>query len=132
MRRERAFDRAARLLQPLRRFFDHRARAIRREDSLIDELVREELAHRRMILDPLGHLGLRVRRLVLLVVTETPVADQIDEHVASERAPKIDGEVHGGDARVDVVGVDVHDRARRSPSPSPRRIASSARRPDRS
>ena len=53
---------------------------------------------------------LRVRRLVLLVVAEAAIADQVDEHVAPERAPEIDREVHRGDARVDVVGVDVHDR----------------------
>ena len=57
-----------------------------------------------------AHLRLRVRRLVLLVVSESAVADEIDEHVAAERAPEVDREMDGRDARVDVVGVDVHDR----------------------
>jgi hypothetical protein len=43
-------------------------------------------------------------------MAETPVADQIDERVATERAAKIYDQVDGRDARVDVVGVDVHDR----------------------
>ncbi len=63
-----------------------------------------------MILDSLGHLRLRVRRLVLFVVTEATVTDEVDERVASEGAAEVDRQMHGGDARVDVVGVDVNDR----------------------
>jgi hypothetical protein len=85
------------------------ARAIGVDHALIDELVGEKLAHRWMILDPLDHFWLRVGGLVLLVVTEAPVTDQIDERIASERAAKIDDQVDCGDARFDVVGVDVHD-----------------------
>jgi len=85
-----------------------------------------------MILDPFDHFGLRIGRFVLLVMTETPVTDQIDERIASERAAKIDDQVDCGDARFDVVGVDVHDGNVEALGPSPKRIAWNERRPDRS
>ena len=56
-----------------------------------------------MRFDALDHLRLRVRRFVLLVVSEAAIADQIDQRVAPELAPEIDGEVHGGDAGVHVL-----------------------------
>ena len=110
VRRQRAFDRAARFLQTLRRLVDHRLRLLRRDDALIDQLVGEELADGRMILDSLGHLRLGVRRLVLFVVTEATVTDEVDERIASEGAAEVHRQMHGGNARVDVVGVDVNDR----------------------
>ena len=55
-------------------------------------------------------VGLRVGRLVLLVMAEAAVADQVDERVAAELATEIDREVDRRDARVDVVGIDVDDR----------------------
>jgi hypothetical protein len=48
------------------------------------ELLRIELPHRRMLLDPLVHERLRVRGLVGLVVAEAPVADQVDQRIAVE------------------------------------------------
>ena len=63
-----------------------------------------------MGLDPLDHRRLRVGRLVLFVVTETTIADQVDERVAPELPAEIHGEMHRRDAGVDVVGIDVHDR----------------------
>ena len=63
-----------------------------------------------MRLDLLVHRRLRVRRLVLLVVAEAAIADQIDHHIARETLAEFLGKMHGGDARIDVVGVDVNDR----------------------
>ena len=66
--------------------------------------------HRRVIRDRLRHERLRVRRFVLLVVTEAAVADEIDDHVVPEalaeghRQPR---RRHGG---LRVVGVHVDDR----------------------
>ena len=51
------------------------------------ELLLVELAHGRMRVDLLDHQRLRVRRLVLLVVTEPPVADEVDDDVLAEAAP---------------------------------------------
>src|SRR6516164_10430390 len=59
---QRAFDRAARFLEMLRRFLLHRAHLIRSDDSLIDELIGEKLAHGWMILYAVDHLRLRVCR----------------------------------------------------------------------
>jgi hypothetical protein len=63
-----------------------------------------------MRLDRFVHQGLRVDRLVLLIVAEAAVAAQVDDYVAREFAAVVDRQMHRGDARVDVVGVDVHDR----------------------
>ena len=73
-------------------------------------LLGEQLTHRRVPTNDLVHLGLRVRRLVGLVVAEAAVADQVDEHVVAKLLPEREGEPHRGDARRDVVGVDVDDR----------------------
>ena len=81
-----------------------------RDDALRDELLRVQLAHGRVRLDALVHLGLRVRGLVGFVVSEAAVPDQVDDHVVLEAAPEVDRQAHRGHARVDVVGVDVHDR----------------------
>ena len=63
-----------------------------------------------MLLDHLVHLGLRVGRLVGLVVAEAPVADQVDQDVVAELLAEREREPHGRDAGRDVVGVDVDDR----------------------
>ena len=82
----------------------------RRGRALRDQFLRVEFAHGRMRLDALVHAGLRVCRLVRLVVSEAAIADQIDDDVVTEAAPEIDREMDGRDTRVDVVRVDVHDR----------------------
>ena len=74
------------------------------------ELVRVELAHGRVLLDPLVHERLGVGRLVGLVVPEAPVADEVDERVAVEGLAEGVGQADGRDAGLHVVGVHVDDR----------------------
>ena len=77
---------------------------------LLGQPLGEELAHARVRLDLRVHLGLRVGGLVGLVVAVAAVADQVDQHVVAELLAEGEGQPHGGDARGDVVGVDVDDR----------------------
>ena len=56
-------------------------------------------------------LRLRIGGLVGFVVTEAPVADQVDDHVVPEALAKREREPSGGEHRLWVVGVDVDDRA---------------------
>ena len=81
-----------------------------RHDALLDQPRGVEVARRHLVLDLGRHLGLRVRRLVGLVVAEAAVADQVDQHVVAELLAEREREPHGGDAGGDVVGVDVDDR----------------------
>ena len=60
--------------------------------------------------DLLVHQRLRERRLVAFVVPVAPVADQVDQEVALERARYAARQPRRLDARFRVVGVDVHDR----------------------
>ena len=76
-----------------------------------DELVGPQLGDALLALDHLVHLGLRVGRLVGLVVAEAPVADEVDDRVVAELVAEGEGEAHRADAGGDVVGVDVDDRA---------------------
>ncbi len=78
--------------------------------AALDQRVGVELAHRRVALDLRVHLGLGVGGLVGLVVAEAAVADQVDQHVVAELLAEGEGQAHGGDAALDVVGVDVDDR----------------------
>ena len=80
------------------------------DDALLDQLPREQLARRRVLLDHLVHLGLRVGGLVGLVVAEPAVADQVDEHVVAELLAEREREANRADAGGHVVGVDVEDR----------------------
>ena len=76
----------------------HLGRLLLGDDALLDQLAREQLAHRRVLLDRLVHLGLRVGRLVGLVVAEAAVADQVDQHVVAELLAEREREPDGGDA----------------------------------
>jgi len=80
------------------------------DQSVGDQLRREQLAHRRVLADLQIHERLRVRRLVRLVVTEAPVPDQVHHHVAVVHAAVVVRKGDRGDARLDVVRVDVDDR----------------------
>jgi hypothetical protein len=76
----------------------------------LDERPYVELSHGRQALDPLVHHRLRVGRLVALVVTVAPVADQVDEDVLVELVAIRHREPHRRKARFGVIGVDVNDR----------------------
>ena len=73
------------------------------------QLRREQLADGRVLADLQVHERLRVRRLVGLVVSEPPVADQVHHDVAAVCAPVVVREGDRRQAGLDVVGVDVHD-----------------------
>ena len=88
----------------------HRRRLVRRDHALARQGLGVQLAHRRVLLDPLVHLGLGVGGLVGLVVTEAAVADQVDQGVAAERLAEGVREPHRRDAGLHVVGVHVDDR----------------------
>ena len=79
-------------------------------DALLDESRGVDVPHGRLLLDPLDHQRLRVRRVVLLVVAEAAVADEVDHEVVAELGPVGEREPDGGERRLGVVGVDVHDR----------------------
>ena len=78
--------------------------------ALGDEPLRVRLAHGTLLGDPLGLQRLRVRGLVLLVVTESAIADEIDDDVVAELLPVREREPDRGDRGFRVVGVDVDDR----------------------
>ena len=90
------------------------------------------LADRRLPLDALGLERLRVRRLVLLVVPEAAVADEVDDDVVAELRAVGEREPDRGQRGLGIVGVHVHDRARRSPWRGRSSTASSALRRGRS
>ena len=68
------------------------------------------LARGGMRLDLRDHERLRVRGLVLLLVTEAPVADEVDDDVVAELLPVGEREPDGRHGRLGVVRVDVDDR----------------------
>ncbi len=72
--------------------------------------VRVQRPHGRLSQNPLDHQRLRVRRIVLLVVAESPVPDEIDDEVVPELGPVGERQPHCRDGRLGIVGVDVHDR----------------------
>ena len=89
---------------------DHRVRLFLGHDSFVDEAHRILLPRARMLLDARDHQRLRVRRLVALVVSPAPVADQVDDDVVAEPASEAEREPDRRDRRLGVVRVDVDDR----------------------
>ena len=89
---------------------DESIRLLARDDPALDEPLRELRSHGRMASDARSHQRLRVRRLVLLVVSETPVADEVDDDVVAEAPPEREREPYGGDRSFGIVGVHVDDR----------------------
>jgi hypothetical protein len=68
------------------------------------------LAHRRLALDGAVHPRLGEGRLVPFVVSVSAVAVEIDDHVAVEGGPILEGQAHGLHHRLGVFAVDVEDR----------------------
>ena len=81
-----------------------------RDDAFLDQPCGELLANGRVAGDLRGHQGLRVRRLVLLVVTVASISDQVDDDVALETAPECQRQPNRGYRSFRIVGVDVDDR----------------------
>ncbi len=92
------------------RLLEHLLRRRLVDDAFGEEPLRVRLAHRRLLGDALGLQRLGVRGLVLLVVTESPVADEIDDDVVSELLAIGECEPDRRDGRLGIVGVDVDDR----------------------
>ena len=67
-------------------------------------------ADRRLARDRAVHDRLRVRRLVALVVPVLAVAPQLDERVAVEALPEVDGEIDDLADGLGILAVDVEDR----------------------
>jgi hypothetical protein len=80
------------------------------EHAFLDESAGVQLPHGRVAVDLMRHQRLGVRRLVLLVVTMAPVADEIDDDVVTEPATECHRQPDGCECGLGVVGVDVHDR----------------------
>ena len=78
--------------------------------AAVDELVRELLAHGRVLAIAGGEQRLRVRGLVLLVVTVAAVADEVDDDVVAEAPPVREREPDRRERSLGLVGVDVDDR----------------------
>ena len=79
------------------------------EQTVGHQLGREQLADGGVLSDLQVHQWLRVRRLVGLVVSEPPVADQVHHDVAAVFAAVVVRERHRRQTGLDVVGVDVDD-----------------------
>ena len=80
------------------------------DDALAHELLAVERRGRRVALDPRVHDGLRVARLVRLVVAPAPVADEVDDHVLPELLAVLEGEAGDVGHRLGVVAVHVEGR----------------------
>ena len=78
--------------------------------AALHELLRVELAHRRVRVDELVHARLRERGLVGLVVAVAPVADEVDDDVLLELLPELEREAHHPHRGFGVVAVHVEDR----------------------
>ena len=85
-------------------------RLLLRDDALLDERARVQLANCRVGRDRRSEERLRVGGLVLLVVPVAPVADEVDDDVVAEAASVREREPHRGDRRLGIVGVHVDDR----------------------
>ena len=83
---------------------------LRRDQTELGELPRVERADARMLVDQLVHERLGVARLVALVVTEAPVADEVDDDVVVEPLPKAHRQPDRRDRRLWIVRVHVDDR----------------------
>ena len=74
-----------------------------------------DLPHRRLLIDHLVHLRLRVTRLVALVVAEAPVAVHVDDDVLREALPVVDREVGDLGDGLGILAVHVEDGAAEQP-----------------
>jgi hypothetical protein len=95
--------------QRVHRLPEQRRSLLLGDHALVDERLGVRLAHGRLLLDLLRHERLRVRGLVLLVVTEASVADEIDDEVVPELLAVGESEPRRGERGLRIVGVDVDD-----------------------
>ncbi len=102
--------RAANAGQAVQGALQHRVGFARFDLARRQELLGEEIAHRRMLVDDLVHHRLGEGRFVALVVSPAPVADQVDQEVLTEDVAIFDRHAHRGQAAFRIVGIDMYDR----------------------
>ena len=90
----------------------HRGRLGLAGDALLHQALSPERANRRMLRDIVVDGGLRIGRLVRLVMTVTPVSDKVDHHVVVVLRPIGHRKAHGRQARLRFVCVHVNDGER--------------------
>ena len=95
--------------QRLEGLLEHALRFVRCDDAVGDELLRIRHAHRGLLLDPLCLQRLGVRSFVLLVVTESAIADEVDDEVVAELLSIRQPEADCGERGLGVVCVHVDD-----------------------
>ncbi len=94
----------------LLRLFGEALCLLRRHLARVDQTLRVERAHARLLRDALGHQRLGERRLVALVVPVAAVADEVDHDVAPEPPPEGEPEPHRRERCLGIVRVDMDDR----------------------
>jgi hypothetical protein len=109
-RPERCFERVMRLSELGGHGPEELVGLLLRHYALDGQASRELLADGGMGGDLLGHQRLRVRGLVLLVVSVPAVPDEIDDDVAVEPPTEGERQADRGDRPLGVVGVHVDDR----------------------
>ena len=107
---EGLLQRLVRVLQLRLHLGGQLVRLLLRDDAALDELRGVLLADGRVLGDRGREQRLRVRGLVLLVVSVPAVADEVDDDVVAEAAAICECEPDRRDRRLRVVGVDVDDR----------------------
>lgn len=98
------------LLQLTLEVLERLLRLFQRDVAATDEGLGVELAHRALLVDQGVHLRVGELRVVGLVVTAAPVADEVDHDVLVERLPELEGEPRDADHGLRVVAVHVDDR----------------------
>jgi hypothetical protein len=98
-------------LQAAREVAQRRLGLVQVDVAATDQRLHVQLADGAVLLDQLVQQGLGERRIVLLVVTEPPVAHHVDHHVLVELLAEREGQPGHADAGLGVVTVDVEDRS---------------------
>ena len=98
------------LIEPVAVLLDHRRRIALGEHAFGDQLVRVDLASRRMLANDPVHHRLGRGRLVRLVMAMTPVANEIDHDVLAELHAVFERQARNKHHRLRIVRVDVEDR----------------------
>jgi hypothetical protein len=105
----RARDQHA-LLDRVAIILHHRIGVLLGEDAVGDQAVGIDGPRGRVSADLFVHHRLGHRGLVRLVVTETPVTDQVDDDVLVELVAEVQRHARDEDDRLRIVAVDVEDR----------------------
>ena len=107
--RRRFANLVKRALKEINSLFEHLLGIVLRQHTFGRELFGVDIKKRRMFFDDVVHQRLRERGLIAFVVTETAVANHVDDDVAFKFLAETDGDVGRANTRFDVVGVHVND-----------------------